>query len=98
MSGPAYMNQNQENEVSLVESQVKNRLQEMTEEMLPTISELIHVAKSSSDPTNSVIFQRLLLGHKIHSQPQTKSSGCDYPWDSSGYPYRLPISEKHLED
>ena len=81
------MNQNQENEVSLVESQVKNRLQEMTEEMLPTISELIHVAKSSSDPTNSVIFQRLSLGHKIHSQASNEKFGLRL---SLGL-FRLPL-------
>src|SRR6056300_1391045 len=75
MSGPAYMNPDQESEEYLVESQVKSKLQEMNEEMLPLISELIRVAKSSSDPTSSVIFQRLLLGHRIHSQVSNEKFG-----------------------
>ena len=40
MNGPAYMNHDLANEVSLAEWQVKNKLQEMTEEMLPLILEL----------------------------------------------------------
>jgi hypothetical protein len=69
------MNPDPESEEYLVESQVKSRLHEMNEEMLPLISELIRVAKSSSDPTNSVIFQKLLLGHTIHSTASNEKFG-----------------------
>ena len=75
MNGPAYMNHDLANEVSLAEWQVKNKLQEMTEEMLPLILELTRVVKSSSDPTSSVTYQRLLLGHKIHSTASSERCG-----------------------
>jgi hypothetical protein len=68
MSGQVCMNHDLVNEVSLVEWQVKSKLQKRAEEMLPMILELIHVVKSSSDPTNSAIYQKLLSGQKIHSQ------------------------------
>ena len=61
------MNHDLVNEVSLVEWQVKSKLHSTSEEMLPMILELIHVVKSSSDPTNSVICQKLWSGHPIRS-------------------------------
>ena len=86
MSGPAYMNPDPESEASLAESQVKNKLNEMAEEMLPMISELIRVAKSSSDPTSFATFQKLSLGHKIHSLASNERFGLRL---SLGV-YRLP--------
>jgi ribonucleoside-diphosphate reductase alpha chain len=46
----------------------RNELQEMSDEMLPMILELIHAVRSSSDPTSSVIFRKLLSGKTIVSQ------------------------------
>jgi hypothetical protein len=62
MSGKVYTSPAPENEVCSLESQVKSKLQKTSDEMLPMILELIHVAKSSSDHTNSVIYQKLLSG------------------------------------
>ena len=80
------MNPDPESEASLAESQVKSKLNEMAEEMLPMISELIHVAKSSSDPTSFATFQKLSLGHKIHSLASNERFGLRL---SLGV-YRLP--------
>ena len=62
------MNHDLANEVSLAEWQAKSKLQKMTDETLHTILELIRVARSSSDPINSAIFQKLLSGRPIHLQ------------------------------
>ena len=86
MSGPAYTNPDQASEVCLAESQVKSKLNEMAEEMLPTISELIHVAKSSSDPISSVIYQKLLSGRPILYQASNKK----YVLQLSLELYKLP--------
>ena len=67
MNGKVYTSPVQENEVSLVESQVNDRLQEMSDEMLVMILELIHAVRSSSDPISSVIFRKLLSGRPIVS-------------------------------
>ena len=61
------MNHDLVNEVCFLEWQVKSKLQETNEEMLPMILELIHVAKSSSDPISSAIFLKLLSGQPIRS-------------------------------
>ena len=68
MSGQAYTNHDLESEASFLEWLVKNRLQEMSDEMLPLILELIHAQRSSCGPTNSAIFQKLLSGHPIVSK------------------------------
>ena len=86
MSGPAYMNPDPESEEYLVESQVKSRLHEMNEEMLPLILELIHVVKSSSDPINSATYQKLLSGQPILSQASNEKYGLRLSLEL----YRLP--------
>ena len=67
--------------------QVKSKLQKMADEMLPTILELIHVVKSSSDPTSSAIYQRLLSGQTIRSQVSNEK----YALRLSLELYRLPL-------
>ena len=68
MSGKVYTSPVQESEVCSLESQVKSKLQKTSDEMLPMILELIHVARSSYDLTNSAIYQKLLSGQEIRSQ------------------------------
>ena len=75
MNGQVCMNQDQENEVSFLEWLVNSKLQEMNDEMLPTILELIHVVKSSSVPTSSVIYQKLLSGRPIVSRTSNEKYG-----------------------
>jgi len=55
-------------------------------EMLPMILELIHVVKSSSDPTNSATYLKLLSGHPIRSQVSNEK----YALRLSLELYRLP--------
>ncbi len=86
MNGQVYMNHDLANEVSLVEWQVKSKLHSMSEEMLPMILELIHVVKSSSDPTNSATYLKLLSGHPIRSQVSNEK----YALRLSLELYRLP--------
>ena len=86
MSGPACTNPDLESEVSFLEWQVKSKLQETSDEMLPLILELIHVVKSSSDPTSSATYLKLLSGHPIRSQ----ASNEKYALHLSLELYRLP--------
>ena len=69
------MNHDLVNEVSFLEWLVRSKLQETNEEMLPTILELIHVVRSSSDPINSVIYRRLLSGQPIRSLVSNEKYG-----------------------
>jgi hypothetical protein len=68
MNGKVYTSPDPVNEECSLGLQVKNKLQRTSDEMLPMTLELIHVAKSSSDPINSVICQRLLSGRPIVCQ------------------------------
>jgi len=85
-SGLVYMNHDLVNEVCFLEWQVKSKLQETNEEMLPMILELIHVARSSYGLTNSAIYQKLLLGQPIRCQ----TSNEKYVLRLSLELYRLP--------
>ena len=80
-----------ESEVCSLESQVKSKLQRTSDEMLPMILELIHVARSSYGLTNSAIIRSCCPGIRYALRPQTKSTYCDYPWNFTGYPDRLPL-------
>jgi hypothetical protein len=62
------MSPTQENEECSAELLVKSKLQRTTDEMLPTILELIRAARSSCDRTNSAIYRKLLSGQPIVSQ------------------------------
>jgi hypothetical protein len=86
MSGQAFTNPDPESEASFLEWLVKNRLQEMSDEMLPLILELIHVVKSSSDPINSVTYRKLLSGQPILSQASNEKYGLRLSLEL----YRLP--------
>ena len=68
MSGKVYTSPAPENEVCSLESQVKSKLQRMSDEMLPMILELIHAQRSSSGPTSSAIYRKLLSGQEIRSK------------------------------
>jgi hypothetical protein len=81
------MNPTQENEVSSAELLVKSKLKGMADEMLPTILELIHVVRSSSDPTSSAIYQKLLSGQTIRSL----ASNERYALRLSLELYKLPL-------
>ncbi len=86
MNGQAYTNHDLESEASFLEWLVKNKLQEMNDEMLPLILELIHVVKSSSVPINSAIYQKLLSGRPILSQASNEKYGLRLSLEL----YRLP--------
>ena len=68
MSGKVYTSPAPENKVCSLESQVKNKLQRTSDEMLPMILELIHVGNHPPGPISSVIYQKLLSGQPIVCQ------------------------------
>ena len=86
MNGKVYTNQGLGNEECSLGLQVKNKLQETTEEMLPMTLELIHAPKLSFDPTSSVTYQKLLSGQPIRCQ----TSNGKYVLRLSLELYRLP--------
>ena len=91
MSGKVYTSQGLGNEECSLGLQVKNKLQKTSEEMLPMTLELIHAPKLSFDPTNSVIYQRLLSGRPIVSQ--TSNGKFVLRLSLELYKLPLPISD-----
>ena len=86
MSGKVYTSPVQESEECSLGLQVKNKLQETSDEMLPMTLELIHAPKLSFDPTNSATYRKLLSGQPIRCQ----TSNGKYVLRLSLELYKLP--------
>ena len=86
------MNHDLVNEVSLAEWQVKSKLKKNGRRDA--------TFDFGTNPCSEIIlrpyqFCNLIRGccqaRRYTRKPQTESTCCDYPWNSTGYPNRLPL-------